>query len=136
MDFGKVFSTNKKAENEGSKVFIKDENGDDTDGYVIVARRTSQKYIDYFDELKRPHSKDIRKGTITMEKLTDLHRKAVAKHILLGWGNLNWHGEPFEYGEENAYRALCENDFFDFILSIADDRNYYTEDYIQETTKN
>jgi hypothetical protein len=107
---------------------------------VLVARITSPKYEEYLRKLGKPYGRAIRAGQIDNEAIEEITKKALAKHILLGWEGLeNEDGTPIEYSLETAYKILTDpeyKDFYRMILDFAQDAEAFRNDAREEAAGN
>ncbi len=134
MDWDKVFGTVKEAEENGSWIKVRD-----TDFEVKLARITLPAYEDAIEKNKREYINAIREGTVTnaqTREMTDFTRKAIVKYILLDWKNLEREGKDVKYSKEEAYKLLCQDEFYNEILDLAEMHENFTKEYIESSAKN
>lgn len=131
MDIKKTYGTDRKKEVDG----VWEDLGDGA--RVLVARIGNPNYRKVFEQLTKPYTKAIRRGTLSEEKATELIIKSLAKSVLLKWEGIKEDGKLVKYSEAEAIRLMTDYpDFRDQIQEIANDLETYkiTED--EETEKN
>ncbi len=131
MKFSK-FKTNEDKETEG--VWI-----DFGEGLrLLIARSGNVKYRRTLARLTKPHQHAFKSKTIEASVVEDITLKAVAKHILLGWENLqDDDGKDIEYSQSKAEELLREApDFFEQVLEIAQDRSLYQDQQDKDDLEN
>ncbi|RKY09817.1 MAG: hypothetical protein DRP56_02125 [Planctomycetota bacterium] len=113
---------------------------DYTDGVrLLIARKPNPAFQEYMADLIEPHLASIHAGTFDdkLDKL--LTKKAVAKHVLLGWENIEENGKPIEYSPENAFELFKNEDLVDlyhFVLTIAHSKERYRYQETETAVKN
>jgi len=131
MDIKKAYGTDKKKEENG----VWEDLGDGAK--VLVARIGNPNYRKVFEQITKPYTKAIRRGTLSEEKATDLIIKSLAKTVLLNWEGLKEDNKLLKYSETEAIRLLTEYpDFRDQIQEIANDLETYKLVQDEETEKN
>ena len=131
MDIKKTYGTDKEKEKNG----VWEDLGDGA--RVLVARIGNTNYRKVFEQLTKPYTKAIRRGTLSEEKATDLIIKALSKAILLNWEGLKEDGKTIKYSEPEAIRLMTEYpDFRDQVQEIANDLETYRVTENEETEKN
>ncbi len=127
-----TFETDKEKEIEGAWV-------DAGAGLRIrVARVGNQEYQRYLQKLGRPYIQSARSGTVPIDVVDDITRRAVARHILLGWENMqDDNDEEIKYSEEKAFELLTEyRDFFELVLGFASDIELFRKENHQAAVGN
>jgi len=64
----------------------------------------------------------------------DIQNKALAKHILLGWRNLQINKEDIPYSEEKAYEILCNPEYIEFrklVISLAEEEEVFRKEALE-----
>lgn len=122
MDIG-TFKTNQQAEQEGVWV-------DAGEGLkLLIGRITNRKYIRLVQKLGMPHGRRLAAGRVDPELLEGITTKAIAKHVLLDWKNLQEQGKDVPYSVETAERFLTEMpDFKELVTSFASDRELFIKE--------
>lgn len=111
-----AYKTDRKREIEGR--WVSGSRG----GQYRVARISNPKYKAYRDRLLKPHRRSIDADSMDPEKLRELLARAVARHILLDWKDVeDDDGKPIVYTSQVGEQALIEvPDLYDEILRHAD----------------
>lgn len=131
MDIKKTYGTDKEKEKKG----VWEDLGDGA--RVLVARIGNPNYRKIFEQLTKPYSKSIRRGTLSEEKATELIIKSLAKSVLLGWEGLKEDGKLLKHSEAEAIRLMTEYpDFRDQVQEIANDLETYKIVEDEDTEKN
>lgn len=131
MDLKKEYFTDPKIESDGVDVEL-------GDGGVVTVRRTNNKHFrTYLDALRKPHERQIQRGTADKEMLDDLTRKAVARCVLIGWKGIEIGGKAVKYSPEKAYELMKEfEDFQEDVLYAANNRETFRREVVEENEKN
>ncbi len=93
-----------------------------------IARMGNPKYNEYARQLGKPHAMQIRHGAGDAAKvLEDVIKKAMARHVLLGWENLEDDaGSPIPYSEAKAMELLTGfPDFYRMVLEFAQEAEHF-----------
>jgi len=93
------FSTNDKREQEGVWVDI----GEGTQ--LLIARLGNAKYEKYLRKLGRPYLTQLRYSSDS-KLIQKLAIKAMSRHVLLDWKNLQENDKDIPYSHETAERLL------------------------------
>lgn len=134
MDINKVRTDEKKSE-EGTWVDIEHDADGNVVARLLVARANNTKFQEYLRQIGKPYRRQIQADTMDQKLLTDLHRKAVARHVLLGWEGLFDNGAELEYSVENAERLLRMPYFSDIVESASSDLSLFFEETLKEDAK-
>ena len=111
----KLTPTDDKLEQEGAWV-------DYYDYQLQIARYDVEKHQKLFQQLTRPHRKQIENDTISDELVADITVTIMVRQLLLNWSD----NVPMEYNEENAKKLLLmDRDCRDFVNKTAKDINNY-----------
>ena len=88
----------------------------------------------------KPHQRERRTGSINNETVLDMLKPAIAKHVLVGWKNIeDESGKPLEYSAETALEFLRDpalSDLYYFVLEIAGEAGMYRRGILEESVKN
>lgn len=126
------FGTDAKRENEG--VWVTAGGGLE----LLVARITCTKYEEYIKLKAKPFGRMLRNHADAVSgELEDIVREGVAKHILLGWRNLQDEaGKDIEYSWTVALKLLKEYpDFYRMVMDYASDAALYRAESKEESAK-
>lgn len=128
----KRFKTDKKKETEGTWVNA----GEGLQ--LLVARLTNKQYQEHVRRLGKPHARQIRANNLSIDIINEITRKAVAKHVLLGWKNLqDDDGSNIEYTQQKALELLEQYaDFYDMVLEFAQDVENFQTGEEEDAEKN
>jgi hypothetical protein len=123
--------TDPELEQEGVEVQIAE------DAFITVRRTNNKKFGDYLTQLRKPHEQRIQRGTMNREILDGLTRKAVAKHVLVGWRGITIDGKAVKYSPEKAEELLKKyDDFQEDVLTAANTRETFRREVVEENEKN
>lgn len=107
---------------------------------LLVANINNAEYREARQRILKPHTRAIRSGTLSGEKVTELLKPAVARHLLLGWKNLeDAKGKPLTYSPEKALELFKDPacaDLFLFVLETAGDSETFRKEDFQDSAKN
>lgn len=105
---------------------------------ILVARLGNSEYQRHLQKLGRPHVQRIRNGSINIDIADDISRRAVARHILLGWENLQDNdGSDIEYSEDKAFEILTEyRDIYEMVLGFANDVEIFRKENYEAAVGN
>jgi hypothetical protein len=132
MDLNKSYiKTDATLEKDGVEVEL-------DDGAVIIVRPIrNADFKRYLNELQKPYERKIQQKRMDQEALDNLTRKAVAKHVLIGWKGIELDGKPVKYSPKVAEELMIEFDEFqDDVLSAATARETFREEIVEENEKN
>lgn len=131
-DLRTLFGTSKQLETEGVWHNIGGKN------QIKVARLNNPKFRALYKRLTKPYERQLRQGTLSDEKETEILCKCLAETILLDW-ELTLDKKPLPYSKENALKLLSDetlSDFRDAVVDCAKDAEQYREDSLEEAEKN
>ena len=105
---------------------------------MLIAGADNPEYRKYRDKILKPLIRKVRSKRLTNDDLEDLTKRAMAKHILLGWENLDDDaGKPIPYSHEKALSILRESrELFNIVVGYADDQAMFREESNEEAEKN
>jgi hypothetical protein len=125
------FKTDKALEENGVWVEYKE------DFSMLIARFGNEKCQAFLRKLRKPHLRQLRRGTMDEKIGLEILRKATAKYILLGWKGLDDDtGIEIPYSEEKALELLQTRDFFDEVVDIANDMDTFKSEDNEDAEKN
>jgi len=103
-----------------------------------VARLGSPAYEEEIRKLAKPFMRQMRLGTMNIEDMENLAKKAVAKHILQDWENLEDEiGKPIEFSKEKALELFdTYPDFYSIVKDVAGEAEIFRQDEMEESGKN
>jgi hypothetical protein len=131
LDLFSQFATDAQAELNGVRVPYQ--------GVVfIIARSGNKRYGKLLAEKFKKHQVQLELKDDAADELSDkLMAEIMAETILLGWeGDIGYKGEKLAYSKENAVKVLMHPDFRAFISKLADDREKFRADAIDEKVGN
>ncbi|HUV62333.1 MAG TPA: hypothetical protein VMW24_00475 [Sedimentisphaerales bacterium] len=107
---------------------------------LLVANINSSDYREARQRILRPHQRGIRSGMMIGEMVTDLLKPAVARHLLLGWQNLqDEKGKNLPYSADKALEFFKNPAFVDlyfFVLETAGESEMFRKAEFEDSTKN
>ena len=105
-----------------------------------VARLHNPAYSKYLTTLQKPYTRQIRAGILDADVAGELVRKAVARHILVGWENIeDEQGKPIPYSAEKALEFLSDpalSEMYDFVLEVSASAELYRAELHEDSAKN
>ena len=130
-----IFRSNKEAELNGTWTQI----GHGME--LLIARignKNYQQFLQKHGKALRPALKHGISSAQTSEELETLVRKAVAKHVLLGWKNVeDEDGNPLQYSPELAEKLFIDMpDFYKIVVELADGAELFRQDTQQDSLGN
>lgn len=138
MDLFKMFSTDKRAENEGRKLVLKPDNDPAKQSWLLIARKGNTNYKEYLSKVLQENQAVIGTKTPEAEALArSIFRDAAARHLLLGWQNIDWDGvENVPYSVEQARKMLELDDFNTLVDDYASNMANYRAEEVSKEAKN
>ena len=132
MDLKKEYGfTDPNLERDGVEVEL------DDGAFITVRRTNNEEFGKYLRALRKPYERKIQRGKMDQTILDNLTRKAVAKHVLIGWRGIEVGGEPVEYSPENAEKLMKEYDEFqEDVLTAANTAETFRAEVTEENEKN
>jgi hypothetical protein len=103
-----------------------------------VARMGNPAYEEEIRKLAKPFMRQMRLGTMSMEDMEGLAMKAVAKHIIQDWENLeDDSGEPIQFSKDKALELFNEyRDFYNIVKEVASEAEIFRSDEMEEAAGN
>jgi len=92
----------------------------------------------YSEDLRRPHARELKKvRDLNNPVLRELMRRVAARHVLVGWENIqDDNGKEILYSEEQALIFFEEDDFFNDVIELASDRDLFRAEEIEADSGN
>ena len=107
---------------------------------LLIASINNPKYKQERSRLIKPHQRRIRSGEMSAEKVLEILKPAVAKHLLLDWKNIeDDNGQPIPYSPEKVLELFNDptlSDLYDFVLETAGEKELFRKELQQESAKN
>jgi hypothetical protein len=107
---------------------------------LLIAHINNPAYAQCLTALQRPYLRQIRTGTLENSIATALTCKAVAKHILVGWENVNNDdGNPIPYSSDKAFEIISDpaySELYNFVLETAVNAELYRAEVQEDSAKN
>lgn len=105
-----------------------------------IANINNAAYREARTKILKPFLRQIRSKAMTAEEVLEVIKPAVAKHLLLGWENLQDDtGTEIEYSAEQAlkfFRDPALSDLFMFVIETAGENELYRVEEREESEKN
>ena len=105
---------------------------------LLIARLNNPGFQAFIREATRDHTKEIRDGNFENDKMEAISIEAMAKHVLLGWKDIeDDDGSPLEYSSETALELLRDpglRDLYQFVLTQANERALFRQE-IEDDSK-
>lgn len=131
MDLKKEYFTDKKLEEGGVDVDLGD------GAFVTVRRTNNPMFREHLNKLRKPYERQIQRGTVDQDLLDKLTRKAVSRHVLVGWKGIEIDGKAVKYSPEKAEEIMIEYpDFQEDVLFAANSRETFRQEVEEENVKN
>ncbi len=106
---------------------------------LCIANINNPAYKEAREKALKPHLRQIRIGKLTSDEVLDIIKPVVAKHLLVGWKNIEQDGKPVEYSCSKALEYFRDPAFFgflDFVLQTAGEVEYFRQEMIEDGVKN
>lgn len=127
MDLKQHFATDAEAEVEG----VWHDLGDGA--RIRVARTGNPEYQQALRRVIGPYRLQMKRGTLSTDRLRALNIEIEAETILLDWEGLEEGGKKIKYSTENAARLLEEYpDFRQVVQELADELTHYRNGAAEE----
>lgn len=104
---------------------------------ILIASTDNRKYVEMLRTLIKPYSRNkayMNMADDVFEK--EIQNKALAKHVLLGWKNLqDDEGQDIPYSEQTAYDLLCDPENLEFrkiIIGLAEESEVFRKEVLEE----
>ena len=105
-----------------------------------IASINNVQYKKHRSNLLKPYLRQIRSKNMTAEEILDVVKPAAAKHLLIGWENLeDKDGQPIKYSYEKAlefFNNPALSDLYDFVCETAGEHEVYRQDNFEDSAKN
>lgn len=100
---------------------------------VKVASAGNRKYIESLRNALKPYQRNLK--NIDDEVFTEIQNKAIAKHILVDWRNLqDDEGNEIPYSEQKAYELLQDpenEEFRKLIVSLSEESEVFRKEALE-----
>jgi len=101
-----------------------------------IASTDKKEYVEMLRKLMKPYSRNNAWKQIDDSKFeNEIQNKCIAKHILLGWENLEDENGPVPYSEAKAYELLCNpeyREFRDLVVALAQEEEVFRKEAREE----
>tara|TARA_Y100000310_G_C20478150_1_gene713421 strand:- start:247 stop:714 length:468 start_codon:yes stop_codon:yes gene_type:complete len=102
-----------------------------------VARLGNPTYEEELRKLGKPYMRQMRLGTMNVEDIENLAKKAISKHIIQGWENLEDDDGPIEFSPEKALELFNEYpDFYTLVKDVSNEAELFRTDEMEEAAGN
>jgi len=103
-----------------------------------ILRMGNPAYEEEIRKLAKPFLRQMRLGTMNVEDMEKLAKKATAHNIIQGWENLeDEDGNPIEFSKEKALELFDRYpDFYSIVKDVASEAELFREDDMEDATKN
>lgn len=132
-DLRKLYGTNTKLENEGSKIDL----GDGLS--VTITRLKNPQFRKMYANLTKPYERQMRQNTLSEEIQNKILTQCLIETVVMNWSGLTLDDKEIPYSKENAYKILSDPelaDFRDLIVDLAGDAQNFREELLEESEKN
>ena len=104
---------------------------------LLIAGADNAEYRKYRDHLLQQVARHARSKQAA-EKIEDITMRAMARHVLLGWENLDDdNGEPIPYSHEKALGVLRESrELYTIVAGYANDQALFRAEELEDAEKN
>lgn len=104
---------------------------------IIVRPMRNEQFRKYLQELLKPYERKIQQKRMDVELQDKLTRKAVAKHVLIGWKGIEIDGKEVKYSTAKAEELMERfEDFQEDVLTAAMSRETFRAEIVEENEKN
>ena len=110
--------------------------------FLKIARLGNPGYKEHLRKLGKPHQRKIRKGNVKIELVEELSKKAIAKHVLLDWKNLQDENEKGKlvdvpFSEKKALEYLKQyEEFYEMVVEFATDAELFRQELQEDSEGN
>lgn len=105
---------------------------------LLIAASNNKKYVKMLRREVKPYERALRNKTIDDAVFADIQNKCMAKHILLGWRNMqDDEGSEITYSYEKALEIIKdpENvDFRDLVIALSDEAEVFRKESVEAAT--
>lgn len=105
-----------------------------------IASSDNLQYKNYRDRLLKPHTRRIRSKSITSSEILDIIKPAAAKHLLVGWENIeDENGQPIPYSEAKAFEFFQDptlSDLYSFVTETAGEAEVFRLELMKDAEGN
>lgn len=105
---------------------------------VLVARLGNPEFNAFVTRTGKALGPGVRSGNVDPKDAEDLTKRAVAKHVLLGWKNLeDDDDQPIPFSSEKALEIFNEfPEFFRSVMNLASDVDNFRRDVVEAAKGN
>ena len=107
---------------------------------LCIASINNAQYKRQRGRLLKPHLRQIRSGQMTAEQILDVLKPAAARHLLVGWENIeDENGRPIAYSPEQALAFFSDPalaDLYQFVLETAGENEVYRRQLLEDAEGN
>lgn len=104
---------------------------------IIVRPMRNEQFKKYLNTLLKPYERRIQQKRMDAKLQDDLTRKAVAKHVLIGWKGIEVEGKKVKYTPEAAEELMKRfEDFQEDVLTAAMSSETFRQEVVEENEKN
>ena len=105
---------------------------------IKVARMGNPAYEESIRKSAKPFMRQMRLGTMNVEDMEGLAMKAIAKHIILDWENLDDNdGTPIPFSPDKALELFKEyHDFYTMVKEVSGEAEIFRSDEMDEAAGN
>lgn len=104
---------------------------------IIVRPMRNEQFKKYLNSLLKPYERRIQQKRMDPKLQDDLTRKAVAKHVLIGWKGIEVDGKKVKYTPEKAEELMKRfDDFQEDVLIAAMSGETFRQEVVEENEKN
>lgn len=104
---------------------------------IIVRPMRNEQFKKYLNTLLKPYERRIQQKRMDPKLQDELTRKAVAKHVLIGWKGIEVDGKAVKYTPEKAEELMKRfDDFQEDVLIAAMSSETFRREVVEENEKN
>lgn len=104
---------------------------------IIVRPMRNEAFKKYLNTLLKPYERRIQQKRMDPKLQDDLTRKAIAKHVLIGWKGIELDGKAVKYTPEKAEELMKRfDDFQEDVLTAAMSSETFRTEVVEENEKN
>jgi len=105
---------------------------------IKILRMGNPAYEEEIRKLAKPFMRQMRLGTMSIEDMENLAKKATAHNIIQGWENLeDEDGTPIKFSKDKALELFDKYpDFYSIVKDVASEAELFRQDDMEEGAKN
>ncbi len=107
---------------------------------LLIANINNSEYKKERSKILKPYLRRLRTNAISADDILELLKPAAAKYLLKDWRNIeDDDGTAIPYSPEKAlefFKNPALNDFFNFVMEVAGENEFFSQSLLQDSAKN